>query len=75
MIYISDLQQLLNSWMNKRDTYPFTSPYRDALCDCIYELSDFISRNIDDQLSYQDLIDSEADEYLSSMDNYYATAI
>jgi hypothetical protein len=47
--------------------------------DCIYELNQLISKSLIDELTEEDakqyLLQQEADNYLSSEENYYATAI
>lgn len=69
MITISDIQQLIASWTERRDTSFQPSPYKDAISECIYELNQLIAHSIDEELSYQEYLDSwTADDYLSAME-------
>ena len=79
MIYVTDLQQLINSWQERVDSPVHSSSYKDGVMDCIYELNQLISKSFIDELTEEDakqyLLQQEADNYLSSEENYYATAI
>lgn len=69
MITVSDMQQLLASWTERLNTSFQPSPYKDALSECIYELNQLITHSIDEELSYQEYLDSwTADDYLSTME-------
>lgn len=69
MITISDLQQLTKSWQERLGDTSQPLPYKDALNDCLYELNQLINHAIEEELDYQDMLDSwEADAYLSTME-------
>lgn len=69
MITVSDIQQLIASWEERLDTSFQPSSYKDALSECIYELNQLITSSIDEELSYQEYLDSwAADDYLSTME-------
>lgn len=69
MITISDIQKLSASWSKRLDTSFQPSSYKDALSECIYELNQLIAHSIDEELSYQEYLDSwAADDYLSTME-------
>jgi len=72
MIYISDLQQLVNSWQGRVDSSIYPSSYKDGVMDCIYELNQLISKSIDEEIAYNEFLDSEADSYLSSIEAHEA---
>jgi hypothetical protein len=79
MITVSDIQQLLASWTERLDTSFQPSSYKDALSECIYELNQLINKTLLDEMTEEDareyMLSQEADAYLSSEENYYATAI
>ena len=79
MVYVTDLQQLINSWQERVDSSVHSSSYKDGVMDCIYGLNQLISKSLIDELTEEDakqyLLQQEADNYLSSEENYYATAI
>jgi len=79
MVYISDLQQLIQSWQGRVDSDVYPSSYKDGVMDCIYELNQLISKTLLDEMTEEDardyIISQEADAYLSSEENYYATAM
>lgn len=69
MITVSDIQQLIASWAKRLDTSFQPSPYKDALSEYIYELNQLVTNSIDEELSYQEYLDSwAADDYLSTME-------
>lgn len=79
MVYVSDLQQLISAWQERMDSPVHPSSYKDALMDCIYELNQLVNKTLLDELTEEDardyILSQEADEYLSCMENYYATAV
>ena len=79
MIYTSDLQQLINNWQERVDTTAHSQLYKDGVMDCIYELSQLINKALLEEMTEEDardyILSQEADAYLSSEENYYATAI
>ena len=69
MITVSDLQQLITKWQEglEQASQPFS--YRIGVSDCIYDLNQLINHSIEEELDYQDMLQSwEADDYLSSME-------
>ena len=79
MIYITDLQQLINNWQGRVDSAVYPSSYKDGVMDCIYELNQFINKTLLDEMTEEDardyILSQEADAYLSIEKDYYATAI
>jgi len=79
MIYISDLQQLANKWTERMNNPAQSFDYRNALSECIYELNQLINKTLLDEMTEEDarqyMLEQKADSYLSSEENYYATAI
>lgn len=68
MLYESDVRGLLQQWEARlncpeADDAP---EYRDALRDCIFDLNNLLSKSIEEELSYQDFLEMQADSYLSS---------
>ena len=74
MIYVADLQKLMSSWQERMESPVQPSAYKDALSECIYDLNNLILRAIEDELTYQDFLDMEADSYLSSMEAHEKAA-
>ena len=80
MIYISDLQQLVGKWQERVGSNVYSSPYKDGVMDCIYELNELINRQLLEAMTEEDarqyLLSQEADDYLSSMEAHeYAAAV
>ena len=80
MIYISDLQQLVGKWQERVGSNVYPSPYKDGVMDCIYELNEFINRQLIEAMTEEDarqyLLSQKADDYLSSMEAHeYAAAV
>ena len=79
MIYISDVQQLADKWTERMNNPAQSFEYKNALSECIYELNQLIDRTLLDEMTEEDareyILSQEADDYLSSEENYYATAI
>lgn len=79
MIYISDIQQLADKWTERMNNPTQSFDYKNAISECIYELNQLINKTLLDELTEEDarqyLLEQEADSYLSSEENYYATAI
>ena len=72
MICISDLQQLVDRWQERHDSCLYPQSYKDALLDCIYEVNQLVNRSINEELSYQDYLQQEADSYLSTIEAHEA---
>ena len=67
MIWISDIQQLVNSWQERLDSPVQPSSYKDALSECIYDLNKLINDKLIEEMTEQD-----AKDYLASQDaDYY----
>lgn len=79
MIYISDIQQLADKWTERMNNPTQSFDYKNAISECIYELNQLINKTLLDEMTEEDarqyLLEQEADSYLSSEENYYATAI
>ena len=79
MIYISDVQQLADKWTERMNNPSQSFDYRNALFECIYDLNQLINKTLLDEMTEEDareyMLSQEADAYLSSEENYYATAI
>ena len=79
MIYINDLQQLADKWTERMNNPAQSFEYKNALSECIYDLNQLINKTLLDELTEEEarqyLLEQEADSYLSSEENYYATAI
>ena len=46
MIYISDLQQLVASWLERMGNSSQPLPYRDAIGECLYDLNNLIDKSL-----------------------------
>ena len=79
MIYISDVQQLADKWTERINNPTQSFDYKNAISECIYELNQLINKTLLDEMTEEDarqyMLEQEADSYLSSEENYYATAI
>ena len=74
MITISDCQQLVNKWMERVQNPLHSFDYKNALLECVDELNHLINHSIEEELLYQDYLDMEAGNYLSTMKDYEETA-
>lgn len=74
MIYINDLQNLVDEWQKRMKNPEQPDSYKNALFDCIYELNGIINHSIQEEMSYQDYLEQEADNYLSSMEAHESVA-
>lgn len=79
MICIADLQKLLNNWQKRMDSLMHSLDYNIALSECIFDLNTVINNELLEMMTEEDardyMLSQEADDYLSSEENYYATAI
>lgn len=66
MITISDLQKLTEEWACRLASPSQPRDYKDALYECIYDLNNVINHSIEEELSYKDFLEQEADNYLAS---------
>ena len=69
MVYISDLQPLINSWQERLHNQYQPTPYKDALSECIYDLNQCINNSIDRM--------TEEDAFFANLepDDFYAAAM
>ena len=74
MLYTSDFNQLLNNWNAQLNSKSVDPAYKDALRDCIYDLNSLLTKSIDEELTYQDFLEMEADSYLSSLEAHEPAA-
>lgn len=75
MITVSDLQQVITKWQERTDSLSQPFAYKNGISECIYDLNQLINHSIEEELDYQDMVDSwNADEYLSSMEAHEAVA-
>lgn len=74
MISVFDLQQIITKWQERADspTQPFA--YKTGISECIFEVNQLIDQSIEEELTYQDFLDQEADRYLSSVEAHEAVA-
>ena len=74
MIYPSDLQHLCASWSERVANHSYPPDYRDAISECLYDVSNLVDKAITDELTEQDameyILSKEADNYISSMEVY-----
>ena len=68
MIYNCDINQLISEWNKRMTDTSYDPSYHDALNDCIYELNNLLSKSIEEELTYQDYLEMEADSYLASQE-------
>ena len=67
MIYISDLQQLVASWLERMGNSSQPLPYRDAIGECLYDLNNLIDKSLIEEADYQEMLEEwDADNFLSS---------
>ena len=68
MINVADLQNLIDSWQERVDSPVQPFSYKNALLECIYDLNRIISQSIEEEMTYQDFLQQEADAFLSSIE-------
>ena len=77
MVYVSDLQHLIDSWQERMDTSVHPSSYKDGVMDCIYELNQLINRTLLDEMTEEDarlyMLEQDASNF--KPEEFYATAI
>ena len=74
MVTVSDLQQLVSKWQKRVDSPIQPFAYKTGISECIFELNQLIDQSIEEELTYQDFLDQEADRYLSSVEAHEAVA-
>ena len=79
MITVSDLQQLTVKWTERMSNPSQPFSYKIALSECIFDLNRLINKTLLNEITEEDardyMLSQEADDYLSSEENYFATAI
>lgn len=77
MITVNDCQQLADKWTERMNNPTQSFDYKNALSECIYELNQLINHSIEEELTYQDFLDMEADSHISNLEpeEFYAAAI
>ena len=74
MIYVSDLQQLTNLWQERMHNASQPFDYIEGINECLYDLNQLINHSIDEDMTYEDFLEQEADKYLSNADSNGAVA-
>lgn len=74
MVTVADLQKLASQWQERLDNSDQPTAYKDALFECIYDINCLINHSIEEELSYQDYLQIEADNYLSTMEAHEEVA-
>lgn len=74
MVTVADLQKLTSQWQERLDNPNQPTDYKDALFECIYDINCLINHSIEEELSYQDYLQIEADNYLSTMEAHEEVA-
>lgn len=46
MIYLSDLQALIDSWQKRMHNPSYSLEYRDGMLDCAFELTQLLSKEL-----------------------------
>lgn len=73
MILISDLQQLIDKWQERiSPVQPFD--YKNGIEECIYDLNQLIEQDIEEELSYQEYLELEADRCNASLETHERVA-
>ena len=49
MIYVSDINKLVSSWIERLNDPRFTQAYKDALSDCVYDVTTLVSSVIEEE--------------------------
>ena len=77
MVTVTDLQKLIVNWQERLENPLQTPSYKDAVGECIFELNNVISHSIEEELSYQEFLDKEADAHFSNLEpeEFYAAAV
>lgn len=69
MIYPSDIYKITSQWTERIGNSSYPQPYRDALMECCNELNSLVDKSIEEEVDYQDYLDSvDADNHLSSIE-------
>lgn len=67
MIAIADLQQLIEKWQMRagNPSQPFF--YKNAIHECIYDVNQLINDSLEEEMSYKDFLEMEADTYIATV--------
>lgn len=69
MIYVSDLNSLINKWYKKGFQQYKTLEYQEAIAECISDIEELITKTINEEIDYRQAMEEiAADDYLSSME-------
>lgn len=68
MIYPSDLKTILQQWETTVQHYSPSSDCHKAVSRCISDIQHLLNQSHTDDLTYEDFLSMEADEYLSSIE-------
>ena len=69
MIYVSDLNSLINKWHKKGFQQYKTLEYQEAIAECISDIEELITKTINEEIDYRQAMEEvAADDYLSSME-------
>ena len=74
MIYTKDIDELIDTWQLSLQSFKDSPDYVDGIRDCIYDLSNLVTKSIDEELTYQDFLEMEADSYLASIEAHEKVA-
>lgn len=65
MIYLYELEKLVNTWTERASHPLFETDYADGLRDCAYELTQLINRSIEEETMTEEMYQEKlADDYL-----------
>ena len=69
MMYLTDVNKLISMWQDRKNNSKCSPEYKDAVNDCIYDLSTFMDNLIEEDIQGREAVDSMiADEYLATID-------
>ena len=74
MIYTKDIDELIDKWQLSLQSFKDNPDYVDCIRDCIYDLSNLVTKSINEELTYQDFLEMEADSYLASIEAHEKVA-
>ena len=74
MIYTKDIDKLIDKWQLSLQSFKDNPDYVDGIRDCIYDLSNLVTKSINEELTYQDFLEMEADSYLASIEAHEKVA-
>lgn len=68
MLYNVDITNLISQWQTRANAFGDSTDYALAIHECMFDLNNLLTKSIDEELSYQDFLQMEADSYLSSIE-------